>query len=203
MGSVSRFTPSTWRRKVEWPIHVITGAASGPRSAQPSLATSATGRPRDRAGGRPTTCTMRLATEYVYSGSRLRKPRRPWCAGRQLAGAAPLGDAPRVDAEDAVGVAQGGEAVRDDEHRAAAHEVGQRLLHHELALGVEVRGRLVQDQDRRIFQEGARDGEPLALPAREPHAALADERVVAVGAGEDEVLRVRLARGARDVGERR
>ena len=40
--------------------------------------------------------------------------------------AAHLGDAPLVDDDDAVGVAHGGEAVRDDEHRAVAHEVGQR-----------------------------------------------------------------------------
>src|SRR5207247_2383532 len=59
--------------------------------------------PRDGAGGRPTTWTRRVATEYVYSGSRLRKPRRPWCAGRSLAGAETVTDtrsestrAPRV-----------------------------------------------------------------------------------------------------------
>ena len=45
-----------------------------------------------------------------------------------------------------------------------------------LRLAVEARGRLVQDQDRRIGQEGARDRHPLALAARQLDAALADQR---------------------------
>jgi len=90
-----------------------------------------------------------------------------------------------------------------DEHGAAAHEVGQRLLHHELALGVEIGGRIVEDEDGGVLQERAGDGQPLALPARQPHPALAHQRVVALGTGEDELLGVRVARGARHVGERR
>ena len=72
-----------------------------------------------------------------------------------------------VDDDDAIGVAHGGQAVGDHQHGAAAHEVGQRLLHHELALGVEVGRRLVEDQDRRVLQEGAGDGQALALAAAE------------------------------------
>ncbi|CAO4137227.1 hypothetical protein OFEAOIEE_LOCUS4996 [Methylorubrum extorquens] len=48
-----------------------------------------------------------------------------------------------------------------------------------LGLGVECRGRLVEEQDRRLFEESASDADPLALPAREPRAALADDGVVA------------------------
>ncbi len=43
-----------------------------------------------------------------------------------------------------------------------------------LALGVEGRGGLVEEQDRRVLQDGARDRDALALAARERHAALAD-----------------------------
>src|SRR5688572_21186122 len=39
-----------------------------------------------------------------------------------------LRDAAVVDDHDAVGVAHGGQAVRDHEHGAAAHQVGERLL---------------------------------------------------------------------------
>src|SRR5437879_2326270 len=83
----------------------------------------------------------------------------------QLVVTADLGDAPLVNDDDAVGVAHGGQAMRDDEHGAAAHEVGQRLLHHELALGVEIGGRLVQDEDGGVLQEGAGDGTPPSASA--------------------------------------
>ena len=43
-------------------------------------------------------------------------------------------------------------------------------------VGVERAGRLVEDHDRRVFQQRAGDGEALALAAREVAAALADDR---------------------------
>ena len=49
-----------------------------------------------------------------------------------------------------------------------------------LALVIERRGRLVEDQDRRIGGERAGDGDPLALAAGEIGAALLDHRVVAL-----------------------
>ena len=51
----------------------------------------------------------------------------------------------------------------------------------ELGLGVEVRGRLVEDHDRGVLQQQPGDGQPLLLAARHAVAALADDRVVAVG----------------------
>ena len=41
-------------------------------------------------------------------------------------------------------------------------------------LGVERRGRLVEQQQRRVAQQGAGDGDALALAAREARAALAE-----------------------------
>ena len=61
------------------------------------------------------------------------------------------------------------------------HQVRERVLHEQLGLGVERRGRFVEDQDRRVLQERARDREPLPLPAGQALPALADRRVVAVG----------------------
>ena len=58
-----------------------------------------------------------------------------------------------------------------------------------LALGVERRGRLVEDQDARIADQRAGDGDALALAAREVGAALVDDRVVAVRQLEDELVR--------------
>ena len=51
-----------------------------------------------------------------------------------------------------------------------------------LGLGVERRRRLVQDQDRRVAQDGARDGDALLLALGQRHAPLADHRVVALAA---------------------
>ena len=57
-----------------------------------------------------------------------------------------------------------------------------------LALVVERAGRLVEDQDARIGDQRAGDGDALALAARQAAAALADDGVVALGQLEDEVV---------------
>ena len=62
----------------------------------------------------------------------------------------------------------------------------ERLLHGPLGLGVERRGRLVEHEDRRVAQDRARDRSPLLLAAREAVAALADDRVVALGQRRDQ-----------------
>jgi len=51
----------------------------------------------------------------------------------------------------------------------------------QLGLGVDRRGRVVEDEQLGIGEQHPRDGDALALPAREPDAALADDRVVALG----------------------
>ena len=58
-----------------------------------------------------------------------------------------------------------------------------------LALVVERAGRLVEDQDARIGDQRAGDGDALALAARKAAAALADHGVVALRQLEDEVMR--------------
>src|SRR5438094_5436234 len=81
----------------------------------------------------------------------------------QLLVATDLRDAPVVDDDDPVGVPYGRQPVRDHEHGPTAHELGERLLDHELALRVEVRGRLVEDQDRRVLAQRAGRGGPPRL----------------------------------------
>ena len=44
------------------------------------------------------------------------------------------------------------------------HQVAQALLDQRLGFGVEAGGGFVQDQNARIGQNGARDGDALALP---------------------------------------
>ena len=95
---------------------------------------------------------------------------------------AALHDAAGVEHDDLVGVAHRGQPVRDDQHRAVPHQPLDGLLHQPLRLGVERAGGLVENQDRRIAEQRAGDGDPLPLPAGEPGAALAQHRVVALRA---------------------
>ncbi len=110
--------------------------------------------------------------------------------GHEILVGAHLDDALVLQHHDQVGVADGGEAVGDDDGGAALHQPFQRLLDQELGLGVHRRGGLVQHQDRRIFEDGAGDGQALLLPARELDAALADHGVIAFGQLQDELMGV-------------
>src|SRR5262250_3393903 len=112
---------------------------------------------------------------------------------------ADLGEAPVVHDHHAVRVLYRGETMRDDEDGAVLHQLAQRLLHQELAFRVQVRGRLIQDQDGRILQERARDGDALTLAARELHAALAHWGGVTLGEGSDELVGLSHARRPLDV----
>ena len=51
-------------------------------------------------------------------------------------------------------------------------------------------------EDRRVLQNRARDGDALALAARQLHAALADQRLITARQRLDELRRVRQSRGA-------
>ena len=88
----------------------------------------------------------------------------------------------------------------DRDHRAAARQLVERLLHGALGLGVEGARRLVEDQDRRVSQDRARDRDPLLLAARESVAPLADHRLVALGETLDQVVDLGGPRRVLDLG---
>ena len=98
-----------------------------------------------------------------------------------------------VEHDDAVEARHGGEPMRDHDGRASLHELLERVLHELLALGIKCARRLVQHEDRRVGEHGARDGDALALPARELDAALAGHGVKALRKPLDELERVCLA----------
>ena len=100
-------------------------------------------------------------------------------------------DTAGVENEDAVGIADRGEIVCDDERRAAGAQVREAFEHEALRLRVETRGRLVHDQDRRVADHCARDAQPLTLAARQRQAALSDHGVVAIRQRGDELVRLR------------
>ena len=82
-----------------------------------------------------------------------------------------LYDAAVLEDDDQIGVADGGEAVRDDEGRPPGEERPQSHLDAPLGADVDARGRLVEDEDPRIGEQGTREGDELSLAEREPRSA--------------------------------
>ena len=84
---------------------------------------------------------------------------------------------------------------------AARGDVVQRLLDRRLGAAVERAGRLVEDQDRRVLEQGAGDGDALLLAARQLEAALADHAIHSRRAGSiDEIVDRGAARRRLDLG---
>ena len=82
--------------------------------------------------------------------------------------------------DDPIGLQHRGQPMRDDDGGASLHEPLERLLHEQLRLRIERARGLIQQEDRRILEDRARQRDALALTARQPRAALAEERVVAL-----------------------
>ncbi len=95
---------------------------------------------------------------------------------------------PWSEHQDLVGALDRAQARGDDEGGAPAHHGVERLLDQILGLHIHAGGGVVEDQDARVEQEGAGDGDALLLAAGERDAALADPGVVAVGEAADEVV---------------
>src|SRR5690349_1041231 len=107
------------------------------------------------------------------------EPRVDAAVCEELVVGAALDDRAVLYREDDIGVSDRREAVRDGDRGSALDQGLERLLDDALTFGVQRRGGLVEDEDRRVFEDHARDREPLALSTGEPVAALADDSVVA------------------------
>jgi len=85
--------------------------------------------------------------------------------------------------QNAVRVPDRRQPVRNHDNRLLPRldQLVQRLLHLELTLRVQSRGRLVEEQDFGFSNQSAGDGNPLLLTTGELNATLADQRVVAGG----------------------
>src|ERR1035438_9839880 len=101
---------------------------------------------------------------------------------------ADFADLPIFEHHNLVRASNRGKPVRDDDDGAVLHQVGQRLLYQHFALRVQVAGGFVQDQDGRVLQQGARDGEALALAAGKLDAAVANHSLIAFREALDEIV---------------
>src|SRR5581483_12470704 len=71
--------------------------------------------------------------------------------------------------------------------------------HDEFGEGVDIGGGLVEDQNARVGQQGARERDKLALPHAEVAPALAYGRIVAAGQMRYQVVRAHSARSLLDL----
>lgn len=89
-------------------------------------------------------------------------------------------DPAAVEDDDPLGEVEQRGAVGDEEQRPVFREYFEVVAHTFFARGVHRRGRLVEQQQRGIFQDGAGDSHRLPLSAGEVGAALADLHVEAL-----------------------
>ena len=106
---------------------------------------------------------------------------------RQMIRRPVLHDSSGLQHDDAVEIAHRRQPMRDGDHGAPAHQAAERFADRFLGFAVERRGGLVEQQDRRVLQERARNGDALALAARQLDAAVADHGRDAVRQRLDEV----------------
>ena len=92
--------------------------------------------------------------------------------------------------------------MRHDDGGPPPVEAVQGLLHQGLALVVQGRGGLVQEEDLRVPDQRPRDGDPLLLAAGQLGAALPHHRVQAVRQLRDKVVSIRLPTRLHDLGLR-
>ncbi len=85
--------------------------------------------------------------------------------------------------------------MSDHEHGAGLHKILQSALDFFFALGIQMRSRFIEDQDRGVFEKRAGDRDPLALPARKLESPFAQRRVITLRKRVDEMIRIRDLRG--------
>ena len=104
--------------------------------------------------------------------------------------------------EDHVGVPDRRKPVRDDEAGLVRHQRAHRLLDALLGARVDVRGRLVEDQERGVEQHRARDRHQLLLALRDVRAVVVEHGVVALGQRHDVLVDAARPADALHVGAR-
>ena len=107
--------------------------------------------------------------------------------GEQLVVRAATDHAAVLEHHDQVGVADGRDPLRDDQHRRVAGDRLERRAQPGVGGQVERGERVVEDVDLRLADQRPGDGQPLPLAAGDVAAALGDRGLQAVGHRLDEV----------------
>ena len=102
-----------------------------------------------------------------------------------------FGNCSVTEHNDAICIGDGSHPVRDDKHSLIPDKMEQRLLYLRLILHIERRGRLVQQDDRRILQQRSGDRDPLPFSAGKLASVLTLHKIV------DKILVLRPARAAK------
>src|SRR5712671_3658577 len=111
-----------------------------------------------------------------------------------------LAEATLVEDENAVGMLNGAEAMRDDQRGATAEQAVESIADLQLGLGVHAGSSFVKDEEARIVRQGAREIDELALTNRQRGAALIDAGADAFREGLDEIGKPDFADGLLDGG---
>ena len=111
-----------------------------------------------------------------------------------------LGDLARIEHDDFIGIDNGRQAVGDHQRGAVARDLAQRRLDFLFGEAVKRRGRLVENQNGRAFQNGAGNRDALLLAAGQFQAALAHHGVITLGQAQNEVVDLRHLGGGFDFG---
>src|SRR5690349_13311177 len=104
--------------------------------------------------------------------------------------ASAIDDTAMLEYENEVSRHDARQAMRDHERAAVARKPVELLLDCPLGVRVQRGRRLVEDQDRRVFENRACDGDALSLAAGQHDAALADDRLVLLRQRGDETVDV-------------
>src|SRR5438552_3929755 len=107
-------------------------------------------------------------------------------------------DAAVLNSQDTIATLECAVSMGNDERGAVKRELFYRFHDGSLGFHVHRTSRLVEDENGRVLQKRARDGNSLAFSAGKPHAALAHQRFVALRQAADEVVRVGGLRGCDD-----
>lgn len=94
---------------------------------------------------------------------------------------AALDDATIAHDQDAIGVSDRAQAMRDHKARTALHKLIERGLDLELGARIDGARSLIEQQNRRIGKHDASDAQQLSLTLRQRAAILGKHRVVAMG----------------------
>ena len=98
-------------------------------------------------------------------------------------------DTAAVHYNDAVGVLDRGNPLRDDKLRRTRNFIPERFPNHRIRFGIDGGSRVVENQDFRLFEQCARDAKPLLLTAGYVCAAALYVGIVTVRKSRDKFIR--------------